>query len=390
MTSDRQFRVQFWQLVDDNFRTFILKTKPNSPFHALRLQITVLSYAILGHRYFYIWARKNPKLRAFLDYFDLEVLHELSTWMGDDYSKQLLIKLMARKMLHDSVHLDHVIDNLKVKVAHEQAEGLVKKPETYSVSLGDHSWVLNFYDLSSIGYPLCAHLHRSNVACTFMFEQYRYKRNNIDIGVEKGDIAIDGGGCWGDTALYMAAKGAERVYSFEFSEENLKILDQNLAANPKLTEHITVVQKAIWNEDGVHLNFQTQGPATSLVKLDGGSDHVDTVTIDTFVEQMKIERVDFIKMDIEGAEMNALKGARKTIERFGPKLAITVYHKPEDLFTIPQLMKSIRPDYDLYLDHFTTGATETVLFAVPRGGRTAVSQPRISEAAAHVATNHAS
>ena len=77
--------------------------------------------------------------------------------------------------------------------------------------------------------------------------------------------------------------------------------------------------------------------------------------------------------------MNALQGARNTIERCNPKLAITVYHKPEDLFTIPQFIKNLSLDYQLYLDHFTSGMTDTVLFAIPRVGTTTLSQPHIPE-----------
>jgi len=88
-----------------------------------------------------------------------------------------------------------------------------------------------------------------------------------------------------------------------------------------------------------------------------------TVTIDSFVEQQKLLYIDFIKMDIEGAELNALIGAQETIKRFGPKLAVTVYHKQEDLCTIPHFLKMLRPDYELYLDHFTPTMEETVLFA---------------------------
>jgi hypothetical protein len=71
-------------------------------------------------------------------------------------------------------------------------------------------------------------------------------------------------------------------------------------------------------------------------------------------------------MDIEGAELNALEGAANTIKRFQPKLAICVYHKPEDIFVIPQLIKRLNPDYTLYLDNFTSGPYETVLFALPK------------------------
>jgi FkbM family methyltransferase len=365
MTSSSPFKVKFWQEVDDTVAIFIRKNKPVNRLHALRIQVVSLAYKILGHQFFHLWALKNANLRDFLSHFDIDALEKLYVVLGDEYSKDLLIKLMARKMVPGAFYLAPLMDKQQEQAAFEQAEGFAKNRATYTVSLGDQTMVLDLYDLSPLGYEINAYMHPANVTCTFMFEQYRYKHNNLNIGVENGDIAIDGGGCWGDTALYMAAKGAEKVYCFEFSEDNLKILNQNFAANPQLSEHITVVQKAIWNVDGVKLDFQSNGPATSLVEREGGSNHVETLTLDTLVEQMKIERIDFIKMDIEGAEMNALHGARKTIERFAPKLAITVYHKPEDLFTIPQFIKSLRADYTLYLDHFTSGMLETVLFAIP-------------------------
>ena len=365
MTNGSPFKAKFWQEVDNTFATFIHKNKPVNALHALRIQVAGLAYKILGHRYFHIWARKNPNLRAFLAHFDIDALEQVYGWMGDDYSKNMLIKLIARNMVPGTFYLAPLMDVQQEKAAFEKAEALAKNRDTHTVSLGDQNMVLGLYDLSSIGYALSAHMHPANITCTFMFQQYRYNRSVVNIGIKNGDIAIDAGGCWGDTALYMAAGGAEKVYCFEFSADNLKILDENLATNPKLADRITVVQKAVWNADGVKLNFETNGPATSLVEVEAGSNHVETITLDSFVEHMKIERVDFIKMDIEGAEMNALHGASNIIKRFGPKLAITVYHKPEDLFTIPQLIKSIRPDYTLYLDHFTTSNLETVLFAVP-------------------------
>jgi hypothetical protein len=72
---------------------------------------------------------------------------------------------------------------------------------------------------------------------------------------------------------------------------------------------------------------------------------VPLTTIDHLVEELKLDRVDFIKMDIEGSEYRALEGARNTIARFHPRLAIAAYHLPTDNQSIPQLVQSIWPGY---------------------------------------------
>ena len=72
----------------------------------------------------------------------------------------------------------------------------------------------------------------------------------------------------------------------------------------------------------------------------------------------------YIVIDIEGAEHNALLGARQTIARWKPKMAVCVYHRREDLFDVPLLLKSFAPTYKFYLRHYTSNQTETVLYAV--------------------------
>ena len=76
------------------------------------------------------------------------------------------------------------------------------------------------------------------------------------------------------------------------------------------------------------------------------------------------EKVTFIKMDIEGSECEALKGAERIIRSFKPKIAISAYHKRDDLWTIPALLLSYRPDYTLYLRHYGFEWGETVLYAI--------------------------
>jgi len=89
---------------------------------------------------------------------------------------------------------------------------------------------------------------------------------------------------------------------------------------------------------------------------------IDITSIDKFVLDNKIEHVDFIKMDIEGAELSALKGAVETIKEFKPNLAICVYHKGKDILEIPEYLISIVPEYNFYLKHNTDSFGETVLY----------------------------
>ncbi len=73
-------------------------------------------------------------------------------------------------------------------------------------------------------------------------------------------------------------------------------------------------------------------------------------------------------MDIEGEEIAALEGARSAIVEHHPRLAISAYHRYDDLWKIPERILSYRSDYDVCLRHYTEGITETVMFFLPRTG----------------------
>lgn len=99
-----------------------------------------------------------------------------------------------------------------------------------------------------------------------------------------------------------------------------------------------------------------------IVKAADGktTDAIETVALDEF---LKGERVTFIKMDIEGAELDALKGTARIIGEQKPKLAISIYHRAEDIIEIPKLILGLRPDYKLYIRHYSLLSNETVLYA---------------------------
>ncbi len=90
-------------------------------------------------------------------------------------------------------------------------------------------------------------------------------------------------------------------------------------------------------------------------------DMIETIALDEF---LRGERITFIKMDIEGAERDALKGAEQIIKAQKPKLAISIYHKPDDIVAIPSLILEMRMDYKFYIRHYSLLTNETILYAI--------------------------
>lgn len=199
--------------------------------------------------------------------------------------------------------------------------------------------------------------------------QYYFCRDGVQIRPEAGDYVIDGGACFGDTAVFFASSvGPEgRVFAFDPLPVHVEIARFNVEQN-NFGQRITVTQAGI----GASSNHvaetagelsKTASPGFSLA---GRENMVPIVSIDDALMQAETGKVDFIKMDIEGFELGALHGAAETIRRHKPKLAISIYHKLEDFFAIPLYLKEQYPFYDFYLDHYTIFDEETVLYAVAR------------------------
>lgn len=229
---------------------------------------------------------------------------------------------------------------------------------------------LKQYDLSPMGHSIKVLGSAAGLACTFLQKQYAYQDEGLHCEAALGETVIDAGACWGDTTLYFAAcvgpKG--KVYAAEFIPSNLHVLEQNLLHNPQLRPSVHIVKHPFWKTSHRKLYYVDWGPGSRVtddVNRYAYDGVCETLSIDDLVEAQNIERVDFIKMDIEGSEFDTLHGAIKTIQRWRPKLAISLYHRPTDLLAIPQLIDTLAPGYQFYLDHHTIYNNETVLFAVP-------------------------
>jgi len=191
----------------------------------------------------------------------------------------------------------------------------------------------------------------------------QYLHPNLSLTDE--ETMIDGGAWQGDTAEFFLDNFEEmHIISLEPDPKNYKVL-QTLKNRYK--ERFLPLQYGLWNKNTT-LYFKStdvMGDKQSIGCLinDQGDIKIKVKSLDTIVSQLKITP-SYIKMDIEGAEYEAILGAAQTIQRYKPKLAICLYHKPEDLWQLPKLIHEIRDDYTFYLGHHFCGWTETVLYAL--------------------------
>lgn len=170
-----------------------------------------------------------------------------------------------------------------------------------------------------------------------------------------GDIAIDGGAYDGSTALDFAKCGAT-VYAFEMDANNYK----NCAARlDKAGENNITLENFGLSDKESQENYYSWGAGSR--KNSDGNFTAKFINLDTYVARKNLPRVDYIKLDIEGAELDMLHGATKIITRCKPKMAVSAYHKPEDLFTLATYIKSLRADYKFEFRHYRIDATDYTL-----------------------------
>ncbi len=196
--------------------------------------------------------------------------------------------------------------------------------------------------------------------------QYFFERGGARIQPEKGDHVVDAGTCMGETCIaFGEAIGPEGwVYGFDVLDSHLRLCQANIDQNPGLANFKLFGQglsDKVFEPAAKQTEPKAVLPGFSLL----GQDEVfPTTTLDYLVEKGEIARVDFLKMDIEGSEILALKGAERTIRRFKPKLAISIYHVFTHYFEAILFLHSLNLGYRFYIEHYTIHSEETVLYAV--------------------------
>ncbi len=293
--------------------------------------------------------------------------------IGDEPSRALLLRFLAYRALGPA----HVRLQLESEPYHRSI-GLMTAKMLRSAGVmfapgAPFDWQVHLYDLQEAGIPVRVMGCPLPLASTYLFSQYAYRDQQAGALPAPGDVVIDGGGCWGETALWFAHMVGEhgRVHSFEPGPANRELLAQNLALNPELSERIAVHDTALgaragetlWINDVPHPGVMCK----ELADLNGKDNVVATRidTIDAFVSEHAPAAVDLIKLDVEWAEVAALEGACETIRAQRPKLAIACYHGNDQIADIPAAIDALGVAYRWYLQCSTLTDVDTVAFGVP-------------------------
>lgn len=194
------------------------------------------------------------------------------------------------------------------------------------------------------------------------FPEYNDKNQYFvkDIVPKRNDyVFVDGGAYTGDTVMQFLSfcdMKFKKIVCFEPDPENINALQKNCEG----IKDIEIIKKGMWSETTTLSFFQDQS-ASKISEI--GEVKIDVTSID---KEEVCSDANFLKMDIEGAELMALEGAKNTIKRNCPVLAICIYHSNEDMIEILKWINDLGLDYKYYIRHHSFDVHDTVLYAIPK------------------------
>jgi len=169
--------------------------------------------------------------------------------------------------------------------------------------------------------------------------------------VKPGDIVLDCGANVGVFTKVALAAGAKQVIAIEPSPDNVACLRRTFA-NEITAGRVIVYPKGVWDKDDIlvlHVDPRNSARDSFVMEWKEATVTVNAplTTIDQLVSELKLSRVDFIKMDIEGAEKRALAGAHGTLANYKPELAIATEHFSDDGEAIPLAVQRLASQYQV-------------------------------------------
>ena len=182
-------------------------------------------------------------------------------------------------------------------------------------------------------------------------EQKRHIYGDDRQSARAGDIVLDCGANVGVTVRVWLAAGAKQVVAIEPAPENIECLRRNFK-DEIATGRVIVYPKGVWDKDDIlpiQIDPSNSAADSFVIHRQGDTEArgIPLTTIDKLVSELKLERVDFIKMDIEGAEPRAIVGGRETIAKYHPRMALCTYHAPDHPKRIPELVRAAWSGYSV-------------------------------------------
>lgn len=260
----------------------------------------------------------------------------------------------------------------KVYLVDNYYAGLLKRnlnihyfKENYTLFLQTYDWLEDEKSKRTMDAYLKGHIELTAFPMLDVWEredvENQYFPEDI-IHLEENEVFVDCGAYIGDTLENFLKKAGHfrKYYALEPDRRHFETLHKKVSGN---IVHIPV---GAWDKKDC-LCFSTKNGCGEVMEgEDNGTGAIKVDKLDDLIDGPDVAT--FLKMDIEGAELQALHGAVEMIKRGRPKLAICMYHKREDLITIPQFIKSIVPEYKLYLRAHFAYASELVLYAIDGQG----------------------
>lgn len=159
----------------------------------------------------------------------------------------------------------------------------------------------------------------------------------------KNRAIIDGGGYIGDSALAFCDYAPSKIYSFEPVDFLYNKLSETIALNG-VSEIIEPVKLGLSDSEKEVKIFGIDSGASLHTSSKDNFQNIKTTTVDKFVSEKNID-VGLIKLDVEGSELEVIRGSLETINKYTPVLLISVYHRPEDFFFIKPLLEDLNLGY---------------------------------------------
>ncbi len=180
-------------------------------------------------------------------------------------------------------------------------------------------------------------------------EQRRRIYGNDQQSARAGDIVLDCGANVGVTVRVWLAAGAKKVVAIEPAPENIEVLHRNFKEEIA-SGRVIVYPKGVWDKEDVlpmQIDPNNSAADSFIIHREGGKEitGIPLTTIDKLVAELQLERVDFIKMDIEAAEPKAIVGGRETIAKYHPRMALCTYHQPDHPKLVQELVRAAWPGY---------------------------------------------